>query len=53
MLATDPGPEVDEAWWDEMLVAWFEEPLDETAADDLSSDEESAPRAADNNPAKA
>lgn len=25
-LAVDPGPEVDEAWWDEMLVSWFEEP---------------------------
>ncbi len=25
-LGVDPGPEVDEAWWDEMLVAWFEEP---------------------------
>ncbi|MGH7260717.1 MAG: hypothetical protein ACREI9_08565, partial [Nitrospiraceae bacterium] len=25
-LGVDPGPEVDEAWWEEMLVAWFEEP---------------------------
>jgi hypothetical protein len=25
-LGVDPGPEVDEAWWDDMLVAWFEEP---------------------------
>ena len=25
-LGVDPGPEVDEVWWDEMLVAWFEEP---------------------------
>ncbi len=25
-LAEDPGPEVDEAWWEEMLVQWFEEP---------------------------
>ncbi|MGH7209623.1 MAG: hypothetical protein ACREIL_09595, partial [Nitrospiraceae bacterium] len=25
-LGVDPGPEVDQAWWDEMLVAWFEEP---------------------------
>src|SRR5919198_4129004 len=30
-LATDPGPEVDEAWWDEMLVMWFEEPEAEVA----------------------
>jgi len=26
VLGVDPGSEVDEAWWDEMLVAWFEEP---------------------------
>jgi len=25
-LGVDPGPEVDQAWWDDMLVAWFEEP---------------------------
>lgn len=53
MLGTDPGPEVNEAWWDDMLVAWFEEPLDETASEDSNPDEESAPREADNNPAKA
>jgi hypothetical protein len=25
-LGTDPGAEVDEAWWDEMLVQWFDVP---------------------------
>lgn len=25
-LGIDPGPEVDETWWDDMLVAWFETP---------------------------
>jgi len=25
-LGVDPGSGVDETWWDEMLVAWFEEP---------------------------
>jgi hypothetical protein len=25
-LGTDPGAEVDEGWWDDMLVMWFEEP---------------------------
>lgn len=25
-LGVDPGHEVDEAWWDEMLVSWFEDP---------------------------
>jgi hypothetical protein len=31
LLGVDPGPEVDEAWWDDMLVAWFEEPEAEEA----------------------
>lgn len=26
MLRVDPGPEVDEVWWEDMLVNWFEEP---------------------------
>lgn len=26
ILGTDPGPEVDQAWWEDMLVSWFEEP---------------------------
>lgn len=29
LLGVDPGPEVDEGWWDEMLVKWFEEPEEE------------------------
>jgi hypothetical protein len=28
-LGTDPGDEVTEAWWDEMLVQWFEVPEEE------------------------
>jgi hypothetical protein len=32
-LGTDPGDEVTEAWWEEMLVTWFEEP-------DVPEDEE-------------
>jgi hypothetical protein len=48
----DPGPEVDETWWDDMLVAWFEEPLEETA-EESKIDEASAPHGADNNPANA
>jgi hypothetical protein len=35
-LGTDPGAEVDEAWWEEMLVAWFEEPEAEPSAEDES-----------------
>jgi hypothetical protein len=33
ILGVDPGPEVDEAWWEEMLVAWFEEPDTEPSAE--------------------
>lgn len=29
-LGQDPGPEVDQTWWEEMLVTWFEEPEEET-----------------------
>jgi hypothetical protein len=25
-LGTDPGPEVDAGWWEDMLVEWFEQP---------------------------
>ena len=31
LLGMDPGPDVDEAWWDDMLVSWFEEPEEEQA----------------------
>lgn len=36
-LGVDPGTGVDETWWDDMLVSWFEEP-EEEAKDDSSSD---------------
>lgn len=42
-LTQDPGPEVDEAWWDDMLVAWFEEPEDEIKAEESKTEEETAP----------
>ena len=25
-LGVDPGDEVNEAWWEDMLAAWFDEP---------------------------
>ncbi len=28
-LGVDPGEEVNDMWWEEMLVAWFEEPEEE------------------------
>lgn len=33
-LGTDPGDEVTEGWWDEMLVQWFDVPEEEKPADD-------------------
>src|SRR5579884_1309523 len=40
-LTQDPGPEVDEAWWDDMLVLWFEEPED-MKSEEAQPGEESA-----------
>jgi hypothetical protein len=38
----DPGSEVNEAWWDDMLVNWFEEPEEEVEdATDGGSSEDS------------
>ncbi len=34
MLGVDPGPEVDEVWWEDMLVGWFEEPEPEPTSQD-------------------
>ncbi len=42
MLGVDPGQEVDETWWEEMLVGWFEEPEPEAMTqhgEQSSSDE--------------
>ena len=41
-LGTDPGADVDEAWWDEMLVAWFEEPEPQSEQPAPEATEESA-----------
>lgn len=38
-LGSDPGPEVDEAWWDEMLVQWFDVPEDEKPAEGEGEDQ--------------
>ncbi|MGP0591475.1 hypothetical protein ACTRXD_02915 [Nitrospira sp. T9] len=38
----DPGSEVNEAWWEDMLVNWFEEPEEEVEdAPDAGSSEDS------------
>jgi hypothetical protein len=54
MLGVDPGSEVDETWWDEMLVSWFEEPEVESSAEETSGNEDEPPGvAADENIKKA
>ncbi|WP_447598558.1 hypothetical protein [Nitrospira sp. Nam80] len=44
ILGTDPGPEIDQAWWEDLLVAWFEEPEEEESSEsDHQSEERSQP----------
>lgn len=45
-LGVDPGPDIDEAWWEEMLVAWFGAPDDEEPADEATAEEASTTEAA-------
>jgi hypothetical protein len=33
-LGIDPGKEIDETWWDEMLVQWFDVPEEEKPAEE-------------------
>lgn len=33
-IGTDPGEEITDAWWDDMLVAWFDQPDLEDGAED-------------------
>ena len=45
LLGEDPGQEVDDVWWQDMLVNWFEEPEEEVEDEEdveLSEDSESA-----------
>ncbi len=44
-LGVDPGPDIDEAWWEEMLVAWFGAPDDEEPTDEATAEEASTPEA--------
>ena len=38
-LGVDPGTDVDEAWWEAMLVLWFENPEDDDDASEASDDD--------------
>jgi hypothetical protein len=37
-LGSDPGKEIDEAWWDEMLVSWFDVPEEDKPVEADSSE---------------
>ena len=50
-LGVDPGLEIDEAWWEEMLVAWFGVPEEEDASE-ATTDEAPSPAEAENDPAR-
>lgn len=41
----DPGLEVNEAWWEDMLVNWFEEPEEEGEDDEGDAEAESSEEA--------
>jgi hypothetical protein len=41
-LGVDPGPEIDEAWWDDMLVAWFGAPDEDEGEESLDVPEQGA-----------
>ncbi|HEU5093190.1 MAG TPA: hypothetical protein VFT30_10910 [Nitrospira sp.] len=45
-LGTDPGDDVTQAWWEEMLVQWFDVPEEEKPAEDkeggTAADEDSS-----------
>jgi hypothetical protein len=50
-LGVDPGPEIDEAWWEEMLVAWFGAPEEEEASE-AAADIDPSPADAEQDPAR-
>jgi len=51
-LGVDPGPEIDEAWWDDMLVAWFGAPEEEEEMPQETSDDTPSVSDAENNSAR-
>ncbi len=52
-LGQDPGQDVDQVWWDDMLVAWFEEPEEEGADGQETGEEAAEAQAEDKAPAEA
>ena len=52
-LGTDPGPDIDQAWWEDMLSAWFEEPDSEETEPLDTSDSDQSEVSAERDPSKA
>jgi hypothetical protein len=55
-LGNDPGTEVDEAWWDDMLVQWFDVPEEDRPAEaeaDEHSTEPASRKSSEEKPAQA
>jgi hypothetical protein len=42
-LGSDPGPDVDEGWWEEMLVQWFDVPEEEKPAETEGEEQPAEP----------
>lgn len=49
-LGEDPGQEVNEVWWEDMLVNWFEEPEEEEEAEGEEVEGSEASAEADQSP---
>lgn len=49
-LGEDPGQEVNEVWWEDMLVNWFEEPEEEEEAEgsEASAEADQSPKETSN-----
>jgi hypothetical protein len=45
ILGSDPGSDVDQAWWEDMLVSWFEEPESNERPESDQPAEETSPDA--------
>ena len=46
-LGVDPGEEIDEVWWEEMLVKWFEEPDEDLVETEGQAQKEELPEGED------
>ena len=52
-IGTDPGTDVTEAWWEEMLVSWFDQPEPEGSTEEEPAQAAGASAESKQEPAKA